>query len=853
MAKRVYTESVKKWAKGVGISGTTLIGLIFMYLLAVGAISNVSYSGDVVCAGTELDPCYAYINFTANEDIFIYPTDYDPWGRDTLFNFDPNVKSWKLERSWGNYWWEYDLSKPCTSPRCGAKQTGEPSYSLAWRKGKTYQIRITAYKNDPTEDIKWGAFSGVDEIDPAWFGVDRDIGYEFLDNNSVVHIWNTQDDYFFDKNSGIQLTNHFQDYWTKNIFCLGYYSGETWNKIKCSDELTGFNKNIETDNSTYVNATLWKDISYGQYDLRLGVGYHLGLDDENLSITIYAKNLGIDIPFDLGFAWKVQDVNIPGLGEDYIDINGSSYLLNDSYDLTFKNMNESYFRIHDVTKYLRLDWDNSLNYKVKMFGDGNQSNFYIATLINAGHFNPGQEKQTTFQWIDADITVDGDVSGATNENTQPKSLVWINKDTGYIFLLDNMRNLFYRKTTDAGLNWGARVTVKLSTVQKFVIWYDKWTKNDTGTIIHIALVQSAVDDIIYNSLDTSDDSLGGEVTVFDGVSANFGNWATGLISIVKAEGGNIYVGGWIDNVGEHGFWRATDSPATSFTSRTSLTEGNEVDRIMLLAGNEADSNDIWSIYQDVSTNEITLKVYDDSANSWSESSVIDTMVENVAYFGFDTMDRHSDGHAILVMWNEHQSSSADLVVHDITNITIFSEKANIVTNNFAWGIVSLLINQQNDDLYAGYNIDTSVGAIVYQKSINGGTNWGGQTAMSVTVGDHKLVIGGTSVGDSGGRWMPIWFNDDTRDLITNFDNSIEIPEVEPPSEDTCTYTSGNWDVDCSDFCNITSQVDVSGNDINIIGDGIFTTDSDITNYGELFISGGAGFCEVRCWGGCFVD
>ena len=78
MAKRVYMESVKAWAKGAGISGVSLFGLIFMYLIAVGSISSVSYSGDVVCAGTIEDPCYAFINFTAEEDIFIYPMRMQP-------------------------------------------------------------------------------------------------------------------------------------------------------------------------------------------------------------------------------------------------------------------------------------------------------------------------------------------------------------------------------------------------------------------------------------------------------------------------------------------------------------------------------------------------------------------------------------------------------------------------------------------------------------------------------------------------------------------------------------------------------------------------------------------------------
>ena len=183
--------------------------------------------------------------------------------------------------------------------------------------------------------VAQGSFDPEDE---------REIGYEFLKDNSVVHIWNTQDDYFFEKDTGIQLTNHYEDYWTKNIFCIGYYNLGAWNKIYCADELSNFNKNIITDNETFVNATLWKDIEYGIYNMRLGVQYHLGLNDENLSITIYGKNIGIDIPFDLGFAWKVTDWDIPSNEtDDYIIINNTGYITKGTYDLTFKNMEESYF------------------------------------------------------------------------------------------------------------------------------------------------------------------------------------------------------------------------------------------------------------------------------------------------------------------------------------------------------------------------------------------------------------------------------------------------------------------------------------------------------------------------------
>lgn len=171
MARRIYTETVKKWLIGIGASGGTIIGSIFLYLALTGAIEITGYSGDMVCAGTIEDPCYAYINFTANEDIFIYPIDYDPWGRNTPFEFDPAIKSWILQRSWGSGWRTIPLNKSCTGTWCGLSNKDDKRvFSIAFREGRSYQIRIIGYKYNPTDIIKWGAF---DEIDPKWLGVEE--------------------------------------------------------------------------------------------------------------------------------------------------------------------------------------------------------------------------------------------------------------------------------------------------------------------------------------------------------------------------------------------------------------------------------------------------------------------------------------------------------------------------------------------------------------------------------------------------------------------------------------------------------------------------------------------------------
>jgi len=72
--------------------------------------------------------------------------------------------------------------------------------------------------------------------------------------------------------------------------------------------------------------------------------------------------------------------------------------------------------------------------------------------------------------------------------------------------------------------------------------------------------------------------------------------------------------------------------------------------------------------------------------------------------------------------------------------------------------------------------------------------------------------------------------------------------------DTCTYTSGNWIVNCADNCSISSNVNLLGNDIFITGYGSFSTTANITNFESLYVAGTSSVnrCEVYCLGGgCF--
>ena len=191
MARRVYFASLREWArknwKNISASAAALgtsVGLVFFYLASIGAITINGYSGDSVCAGTTVDPCYAYINFTANEDVYLYPATYDPWGRNTTFDFNPNVQSWKLQRKWGSYWRDLPLNQSCTGTWCGAPSSDSSvKYSVAFRKGKSYEIRIVALKHDPTQTIKWSAFDG--KVDPYWKAINASYVFNKLEKNDA--------------------------------------------------------------------------------------------------------------------------------------------------------------------------------------------------------------------------------------------------------------------------------------------------------------------------------------------------------------------------------------------------------------------------------------------------------------------------------------------------------------------------------------------------------------------------------------------------------------------------------------------------------------------------------------------
>ncbi len=273
--------------------------------------------------------------------------------------------------------------------------------------GHSFNVSAQATISVCTIKDSYGSNESINLTDPP--GSTPLIGYMMLDDGKVLRIWNKYDNYYFDTDSGMQITNHYDEYWSQNVLMLGYYNNDEWNLIYRTDELSGFNKNIDTDGETYVNVTLWKDLSYGGYDFRLAIRYYLGVDDNELTVVPYIKNLDTDdIPYVLGFGWEMKDIQIDMTETgDYINVDGTTYYLNQTLDNTYTDLLETEFylmeNITDTgTKSLYLKWNSSLTYKLQVKSRTGQYNAPVTLFVRIGTLNSGQEKQTKMYWYDAD-------------------------------------------------------------------------------------------------------------------------------------------------------------------------------------------------------------------------------------------------------------------------------------------------------------------------------------------------------------------------------------------------------------------------------------------------------------------
>ena len=383
----------------------------------------------------------------------------------------------------------------------------------------------------------------------------------------------------------------------------------------------------------------------------------------------------------------------------------------------------------------------------------------------------------------ADIIVDAAVFSQSYEVGHRAGPFWKTDLIGYDIYIDNSFSLQYNKTADGGATWAGGVDIEAHICNVSDAWADWQTDGDAGTKIHIAFIDTDDDNIRYIYLDTSDDSVGGDdiILACEGTGAiNLtGDRTDHQISITKTRGGNICVAVRYKDSAPTTFEHFYTSPdADTWTDEASPWEAGADDCVLLFPANLADNNDVWALFSDASADTLTLKTYDDSGDSWSEAAITSASGIGGAYINFDGQVRLSDGHLIVAVWNELDAATADLEVWDITDAGTITQKTNVITNEAESAQVSVFINQVNDDQHITYFSGTAWSSLVKavsQKSADGGVTWDGEIALQADAeDDERWLSAGCMKAAWGGKFQPIWFNDDLNGMFTNTDNGVSI-------------------------------------------------------------------------------
>ncbi len=323
------------------------------------------------------------------------------------------------------------------------------------------------------------------------------------------------------------------------------------------------------------------------------------------------------------------------------------------------------------------------------------------------------------------------------------NIVQANNGSYYLFYIDSLSDVVYRKSSD-GITWGDSVLAATAgTTVQLAVWYDRWT-DPSGTLgdrIHFAFADSGNDDTHYRTLNTADDSLSTQTVIFAGASTA----SNGHLTIARAVGGNVYCKTNIDGTAEGGFFRLPNAnvPDGAWDAARTIDEAlASADYMILLPDyNAADTQDMLAIFHDASGNDLTRKLYDDSANTWGETSIAaGAIVEpgstvghpHVAVAPDPTNTRH-----FVAAWSQVDLANADLRCWIVQAGSIV-EVTNIVLNSVDdQGLVRLAIATDTGYLHAFYcgasdGSETWNTALrIYTKvSTDAGTTWGPEVLIS---------------------------------------------------------------------------------------------------------------------------
>jgi len=324
-------------------------------------------------------------------------------------------------------------------------------------------------------------------------------------------------------------------------------------------------------------------------------------------------------------------------------------------------------------------------------------------------------------------------------------LVQTNSGVLYAIYLDTNADVSFKKSTNGGKTWSSNTVISGAiTGVQLSVWYDRWS-GINADLIHVCWSESGLDDVSYRSIDAANnDTLSAITIAFAGASTA----TTGTLSIARARGGNLGIIFNIDGGTETGYAKSTNTGGT-WTAAANPNEA-AADVAILVPGWGADNQDMMLFFWDISANEISKKLYDDSANTWSEVSIATGMTYNAstnAYPHFAATVDITNSQNLLVAWSAVDTANADLRCWKVTESST-TETTNVVLNSTDdQGLAAIGINTATEDWYVMYagksdgseTWPTSV-KVYCKKSTDDGATWSSEEVQTDTLRAVRYIV-----------------------------------------------------------------------------------------------------------------
>lgn len=366
----------------------------------------------------------------------------------------------------------------------------------------------------------------------------------------------------------------------------------------------------------------------------------------------------------------------------------------------------------------------------------------------------------------SDAIVDA-TSGATDTwhlNASPQT-VFVSESKGYVFSVDTGSNCVVASTTDGGATWSAPQnvdTVNTADCIGISVWYDGWTPgltptSSTSTKIHIATIDTSVDDIYYTSLDTESDQISGtQLTMTQAATLTT---AANYVSIARAGDSRLYVTVH-DTSDSFMLTCSANCHTTANWSEIAATTNTLADDTPLLVALPATTT-VMKILLDVSADDYLANIYNPTTGTWRATTTIDAAApDNTTYDAHFGATVDAINNKVYFVYaadvNDYVTQDHDVrsAVYDPVAQT-WTSKTNVITNS-SGGITDAKVayDANSNTVFAIYTVRSTIGTAAtartyFKTSTDGMTTWGPEQGP-VDVGASDWY-GGSDVNILGDR------------------------------------------------------------------------------------------------------